>query len=881
MNLRRARTVLLIAVLLCSLSVVAQQKPQKTEKSEVYLIPFSHLDFFWGGTREECLARGNQIIAKAVVLAKEHPEFKFLIEDDNFLANYVDTHPNSSELADLQKLVKAGRIEIAPKWAAIFQNIPNGEVHVRNFQIGKRYARTVFGVDPQVAHLGDLPGYVSQFPQIAAKSGVPFAVMTRMGPKDQPLFRWTSPDGSKVLAWNTLNHYSWGADLGLHRDFTDERRAKFRADVAQASARPDGPIFMNWGLDLWAPNEKLVENVRGLNQEKGSVPIRFSTPSEFFNVVSRESDIRDISGEIPSSWPNVISSLPHLWGLASPATNTLLTAEKFAAINHALGYAKYPQGEFDFLWRKLLESMDHNHDGQGGQIGDDRKKQYSQLSLNCGGEILRDMLRNIAERVEFVYPNSHPIIVFNSMNWNRDDVVNAHVTLYGPVAPGNIDDYKRGMQLIDEKGSAVPFEITQYSENISRALEVTFVARDVPSLGYRTYYLVPAEKPQDFGPAGTAILDDEKDRKEPRRAMGEDVVENEFYRVAVDKATGRVTIFDKELGRTVVQGAEIVAVEERGGNYIGIEPPSGRTIFGSVDSVTLETNSPTRVVLSVRGRVADVSIQQRYSLYRGLKRVDVENAIEWTGGRFVRIQQLFPTGDPNAQITYGVPFGAQNANDIMPGTGPHVSDEITRESWLQSRQVQDWVYSKSSDFGLTIGSNHQLYKIVDGVIRAEMVRGARFTSVKVVRNDQVGSLLYPPAGTYKFHFTLSSAPGEWRKAKAYRTGMDAANPLIPVSVVDNVSHKSLPSKHSFLSLQADNLVVSSLKKADTDSSLVLRLYEIEGVATKTPLLFSEHKLDFLELNFLEEPLNDSKSMLRAAPYEIKTVKIDPGNSRTE
>ena len=42
---------------------------------EVYVIPFSHLDLFWAGTREECLARGNQIIAQAVKLAKQSPDF--------------------------------------------------------------------------------------------------------------------------------------------------------------------------------------------------------------------------------------------------------------------------------------------------------------------------------------------------------------------------------------------------------------------------------------------------------------------------------------------------------------------------------------------------------------------------------------------------------------------------------------------------------------------------------------------------------------------------------------------------------------------------------------------------------------------------------------
>ncbi len=363
----------------------AQTTSAPAANSDVYLVPFSHLDFFWGGTREECLARGNQIIAKAIRMASEHPEFRFLIEDDNFVANYVETHPDSSELADLRRLVKEGRIEIAPKWAAIFQNIPNGEVHVRNFQIGKRYARTVFGVDPKVAHLGDLPGYTPQFPQIAAKSDVPFMVMTRMGPKDYPLFHWKSADGSKVLLWNTLHHYSWGSDIGLHRDITPALLTKLSGEIAQARTTTKGPLFMNWGSDLWAPTDKLVENVKFVNEQDSSLRIRFSTPTEFFRAAS-SINVPDISGEIPSSWPNIMSSLPHLWSLASPATNTLLNAEKFAAINYALGYAPYPRDEFDLMWRKLIESMDHNHDGQGGKTGDDRKMQYSQMSLVRGGK---------------------------------------------------------------------------------------------------------------------------------------------------------------------------------------------------------------------------------------------------------------------------------------------------------------------------------------------------------------------------------------------------------------------------------------------------------------------------------------------------------------
>src|SRR5271169_2394468 len=98
------------------------------QDTEVYLTPMSHLDFYWGGTREECLARGNDIIARAIRLANQSPKFRFLIEDEVFVSNYVESHRGSPELQDLKALVKEGRIAITPKWAAIFQGLPDGEV---------------------------------------------------------------------------------------------------------------------------------------------------------------------------------------------------------------------------------------------------------------------------------------------------------------------------------------------------------------------------------------------------------------------------------------------------------------------------------------------------------------------------------------------------------------------------------------------------------------------------------------------------------------------------------------------------------------------------------------------------------------------------------
>ena len=78
------------------------------------------------------------------------------------------------------------------------------------------------------------------------------------------------------------------------------------------------PIYMNWGSDLYAPNEKVAENVRLLNRD--GMRFSFATPDDYFAKVKHEPDIPEVSGEIPSSWPNIVSSLPHLWQLVVPAT---------------------------------------------------------------------------------------------------------------------------------------------------------------------------------------------------------------------------------------------------------------------------------------------------------------------------------------------------------------------------------------------------------------------------------------------------------------------------------------------------------------------------------------------------------------------------------
>ena len=873
------RILLSIAVVPFLANRLAGQKPpeqQTPEKREFFVIPFSHLDLFWAGTREECLARGNRIIAKAIRIAKQHPEFRFLLESDNFVANYVETHAHSQELEDLKQLVKQGRFAIAPNWANIFHNLPSGEVHARNLLYGKRFAHDVFDVNPRVFNPTDIPGFTPQFPQLLSKADVPEMVMSRMGPIDKPLFRWQAPNGSDELVWS-VRGYGLGAHLQLHGDLTEEKIDAIRKELEQRYSGIRGPIFIHWGVDLWAPTERLVENVSKLNRSLPSPHFALATPQDFFSHAVN-ADSAKLSGEIPMAWPHVVDGILHLWQLAIPATNTLTAAEEFAAINYASGYAPYPQEELDFLWKRLIESMDHNHDGQGGEIGDDRKMEDSQLAIIHGGEILRDMLRNIAERVQIPIAKSFPIVVFNALGWQRDDLVRAHVTLYGDVIPSAISEYRRGLRLVDEAGKPVPFYVEQTSDNISRAVDLIFVAQGVPPLGYKTYFLTAAEQPEPSSATSQVTLDRENDIKDPRRSVGADVIENRFYRVTVDKATGGVTVFDKQLNRDVCKDMQIVGVEERGSNNVQPEQDTGRTVPTSINGTAVEQNNAVRTVLAISGWIADIPIVQRLILYSDLKRIDVENSLDWSEQRLIRIEQLFPIQQSNAEMYYGVPFGANSARNILPGSGPSANDEINKEAWEKYRTIQDWVFAGTPQWGVTLAADHQLVKLDEGLIHANMIRGQRYTSVRIVRGDEVTSIRFPPSGHYVFKYSLSSGPGDWRTLRSYQAGQDFNRPLMPISVVDDISRKSLPPTLSFCSVQGDNLVISAFKKSQADGSIILRLYEIQGAQAETPVTFLGKQQDFREVDLLEQDLKrPGQRVLRVSPYEIETLRLSPGS----
>jgi len=105
-------------------------------------------------------------------------------------------------------------------------------------------------------------------------------------------------------------------------------------------------------------------------------------------------------------------------------------------------------------------------------------------------------------------------------------------------------------------------------------------------------------------------------------------------------------------------------------------------------------------------------------------------------------------------------------------------------------------------------------------------------------------------------------------------GMGFSSPLIPVTSADGLSSKPLPPSRSFCSLEADNLVVSAVKRAEHDGAVVLRVFEMEGSRAQTPVEFLGRRSGFRTVNLLEEEGGSGdQETLRVNPYEISTVRL--------
>jgi hypothetical protein len=334
------------------------------------------------------------------------------------------------------------------------------------------------------------------------------------------------------------------------------------------------------------------------------------------------------------------------------AENALMGAETFAALAAYLG-ADYPDRALDKAWRQVL--FNQHHDGMAGPLCDraylDAMLGYRE-ALELAAEVgqnARDALAKAADTT--VTPGgSIPLVVFNSLNWERTEPVQAQVIFRRPVT---------GFRLLDEKGEAVPFEVNRSEEEGGkiREAEIEFVAEEVPPVGYATYAVEPCDEPPPT-----------------RSRLPGATIQNEFFRVTADPAQGGgiTSLYDKLARRQLIDksvgpGNELVALEEKPNRS---EPAwelytLGPKVFSREHAANVSAEAgPVSARLLVQGEMSERRLETSFTrrheivLYRGVRRIYFRTALDHYRGEHHLYVVTFPAKLRGAQPVFETRFGA-------------------------------------------------------------------------------------------------------------------------------------------------------------------------------------------------------------------------------
>ena len=149
---------------------IANAPPGTEAKPTFWLVPHTHWEGAVFKTREEYLEMGLPHILTAVRLLKEHPNYRFALDQAAYFRPFLERYPE--EGAAFRRFVAEGRLQIVCGLDVMpDDNMPGGEAFVRQILYAKGYCREALGVEVTVGWLLDTFGHHAQMPQVLRLAG--------------------------------------------------------------------------------------------------------------------------------------------------------------------------------------------------------------------------------------------------------------------------------------------------------------------------------------------------------------------------------------------------------------------------------------------------------------------------------------------------------------------------------------------------------------------------------------------------------------------------------------------------------------------------------------------------------------------------------------
>ncbi len=567
-------------------------------------------------------------------------------------------------------------------------------------------------------------------------------------------------------------------------------------------------------------SEEMLKKLVGDLASRG-FKVRFAGAGDVLKLFAQEKGLPVFRGRFDSATPGESTTLGKIKNANRTAENLLLVAERFAAV--ASRYGPPLDGPLADAWHALLLSQERHI--LGGKVvppaAEDALLLYEQIQ-SITRPVLDKAIRLLTLHIDTRF-TMNPVVVFNPLGWPRSGEVVV------PVPPGGSGEWMAR----DDEGRF--YAVQKINDPAGGGEGLLFVAKDVPAFGYRVYSIIPA--PQAV--------------HNPCKA-GPELLETPNFRIFFSGGASDIKqIRSKDLAWQLLSGPgnEIQVLEETGDSEGNLNFSGTTYKVGPFTRREVLEKGPVRVRIRIRNRLLGehTTFVREISITDGIPWVSMAAYIEWNSSQRL-VKAAFPVALEAQKAVYDGPFG--------PVEGP--TDGRERFGRL-------WVDLSTGKRGIAIlNANRGGYDVRPGLIRLSLLRSPTWPA-----HSEDG-------GNHTVLYALYPHLGDWREGKVWRRAWEFNVPLIAVPV--DAHSGALPRRASFFSVEPDSVMLSTVKRAEDGSGLVLRLVEMEGAGVDAVIrshwfLRSAFEADLLEHAGSELPSTGDTVKVHLEPHQVKTVVL--------
>jgi len=862
-----------------TLTTHLQLLPQR--KWTAYVAPHAHLDVGYTDYQAKVAEIHNRNIDKLLDEIDAHPEMRFSLDGSWIVRQYLASR-NAQARARLLDLVRAGKIAIPAQLANLMTGYPTMEELIRSTAYSAqlhREEKTPF----DYANITDVPSYTWSYPSVLHALGIKYfsaasnndrAPILLQGRWNQVSpFWWQGPDGSKVLMSYSRQYFQLSFVCGVPAQEAACRQSlpTFFQQYASPEYKPDAVLMYGSQIE----NTDLIpgepEFVQKWNSKYAYPRMILATFRDYMQYVDQHfgADLPTVVGDGGPYWEDGYGTDAHYLAIDRSTQQRAPSAEKLATIAAFLHpNLSGPAATIRSMWDDLVLYAEHTFTSWAGYSRPDSEETIRQLATKDQfavdgrqrvNAVLDQALSQLADQIHVPAPGG---LVFNPLNWARSELVET--------------DLDADFDIVESSGgSPLPVEVLAHHEGYDH---VRFLARDVPSLGYRYYPAVPR-----------------KDRRAARPGDEElpasNVCENDYYRIEVDPAAGALkSVYDKQIGRELVDAAS----PYRFNQYLYVSGGDGETqlvylrLSLPLATLTLSTASGGRVTGVHKTSYGQVltyvtsgphapSVESEIILFDHEKKIEFINRLRKDpSDRKEAVYFAFPVAAAPPEFSYEIQNGwVDPLHDLLKGAN---------SAWFT---VQHWVRVAAP--GLSVGLvpiDSPLVTLGDinrGTWPAHFEAKSGTIFSYALNNYWHTNFRRVQSGDFVFRYVLTSgpdlAPGDMAKlGRSAMTPLEIGQ-LLPNDKFGNPERPLSEAPTSFLGLDAANVTVESWKMAEDGDGTIVRLLEIGGKAAVAQLSLPLFTIDrawlanAAEENQEELKVNAHSVEVNLKPHESLTLRI--------